>query len=118
VEDDGLDRDEEMSARLELAFAALDRIDSLAEEEWVAQQTVDRTRPMFEYRTRRFRSSIDGDDTDDEFDYEARARGYTRYMHEVIGAQRQTLRGMRDGGASATRSAVASSTTSTSSRSA
>lgn len=98
IEDDGLDRDEELAARLEIAFAALDRIDQLAEEDWVSQQTVERTRPMFEYRTRRFQSSIDGDGAQDEFDYEARAQGYQRYMGEVIGAQRATLRRMRDVG--------------------
>ncbi len=98
IEDDGLDRDEEMAARLEIAFAAIDRIESLAEEDWVEQQTVERTRPMFEYRRRRFSSRIDGEDSDDEFDYEARSASYSRFMGEVIGAQRQTLRTLRDDG--------------------
>jgi len=118
IEDDGLDHDEELAARLEIAFAAIDRIESLAGEDWVEQQTVERTRPLFEYRRRRFSSRIDGEDSDDEFDYESRSASYTRFMAEVIGAQRQTLRTLRDDGASATRCAAGSSTTSTSSRSA
>jgi CPA1 family monovalent cation:H+ antiporter len=98
IEDDGLDHDEELAARLEIAFAAIDRIESLAGEDWVEQQTVERTRPLFEYRRRRFSSRIDGEDSDDEFDYESRSASYTRFMAEVIGAQRQTLRTLRDDG--------------------
>ena len=33
IEEDTADRDEELSARLEIAFAALDRIDALAGED-------------------------------------------------------------------------------------
>lgn len=61
----------------------------------MSQQTVERTRPIFEYRIRRFQSSLDGGAAPDEFDYEPRARGYQRYMGEVIGAQRATLRRLR-----------------------
>ena len=41
VEDDGLDADEELNARLEIAFAALDRIDELEDVEWVPGDTVE-----------------------------------------------------------------------------
>ena len=54
IEDDGLDRDEELNARLEIAFSALDRIDELEGEDWVHPQTVERTRNVFDYRRRRF----------------------------------------------------------------
>jgi len=98
VEDDGLDRDEELNARLEIAFAALDRIDELEGEEWVHPQTVERTRNLFDYRRRRFSSRIGTarfEDGDDDFDYEARADSYREF---VLGAQRDTLRRLRDEG--------------------
>ena len=101
IEDDGLDADEELNARLEIAFSALDRIDQLEEAEWVRPQTVERTRNLYDYRRRRFSSRIDGaqpDDQQDEFDYEGRADAYRRFMGEVIGAQRDTLRRLRDEG--------------------
>ncbi len=102
VEDDGLDQDEELNARLEIAFAALDRIDELEGEEWVHAQTVERTRNLFDYRRRRFTSRIgdarDDHDEDDDFDYEARADSYRQFMAHVYGAQRETLRALRDQG--------------------
>ena len=60
VEDDTRDQDEELSARLEIAFAAVDRIEEIAEEDWVFEGTADRVRQLYEYRQRRFRSQVDG----------------------------------------------------------
>lgn len=101
VEDDGLDADEELNARLEIAFAAIDKIDDIAEEEWVYPGTPDRVRNLYEYRRRRFRSAVDGADEDgtDFEDYEARSDAYRRFMREVLGAERLTLRRLRDAGA-------------------
>ena len=102
IEDDGLDRDEELNARLEIAFAALERIEELEGEDWVHPQTVERTRNLFDHRRRRFSSRIgdrrseDGDDED--FDYEGRADSYRQFMSHVLGAQRDTLRRLRDEG--------------------
>lgn len=102
IEEDTADRDEELAARLEIAFAALDRIDALAGEDWVNDQTVERTRGLFEYRRRRFASRLgesgDHHDADDDFDYESRAESYQYFMGKVIGAQRESLRALRDDG--------------------
>jgi len=102
VEDDGLDADEELNARLEIAFAALDRIDELEGADWVPDATVDRVRMQFNYRRRRFSSRLDGrgahDDDPDDVDYEDRADTFRRFMAEVIGAERRTLRALRDSG--------------------
>jgi len=106
IERDTVDQDEEMNARLEIAFAAIDQIDELADEDWVAAQTVERTRAMFDYRRRRFSSQIGNglpsgasdEEQEDDFDYEERAQAYQRFMHEVIGAQRAALRRLRDEG--------------------
>ena len=101
IEEDDLDRDEELNARLEIAFAALDRIDELEGEDWVHPQTVERTRNLFDYRRRRFSSRIGTareEDGDDDFDYEGRADSYRQFMAHVFGAQRDTLRRLRDEG--------------------
>ena len=91
-----------MAARVEIAFAAVDRIDELAREEWVNPDTVERTRGLFEYRRRRFSSQLgDGGehhDPEDEFDYESRAQSYQEFMGLVIAAQRKSLRALRDDG--------------------
>jgi monovalent cation/hydrogen antiporter len=102
VEDDGLAADEELNARLEIAFAALDRIDELEGADWVPDDTVDRVRMQFNYRRRRFSSRLDGrgahQDDPDDVDYEDRADTFRRFMAEVIGAERRTLRALRDDG--------------------
>ena len=96
-----MDHDEELNARLEIAFAALDRIDDLEGEDWVHPQTVERTRSLFDYRRRRFTSRIGAsrdEDADDDFDYEGRADSYREFMGHVFGAQRERLRLLRDQG--------------------
>jgi Na+/H+ antiporter len=98
LEEDTLDADEELDARLEIAFAAMDKVEQLAEEDWVPDDSLDRARRLYDYRRRRFSSRIDGGDGDDDFDYEDRAEIYARFMGEVIGAQRETLRRLRDEG--------------------
>jgi monovalent cation/hydrogen antiporter len=100
IEEDTLDADEELAARLETAFAAIERIEALAEEDWPPEDTIDRVRRLYDYRRRRFSSRIDDGSGDggDDFDYERRAELYGRVMGEVIGAQRETLRRLRDEG--------------------
>ena len=98
LDEDTSDADEELTARIEIAYAALDRIEALAAEEWVPADTVERVRAMYDYRRRRFSSRLDDHEPEDEFDYERRAKLYRRVMNEVIGAQRDTLRGLRDSG--------------------
>jgi len=102
IEEDTADQDEEMAARVEIAFAAVDRIDELAQEEWVNPDTVERTRGLFEYRRRRFSSQLgnggEHHDPEDEFDYESRAQSYQEFMGLVIAAQRKSLRALRDDG--------------------
>ena len=98
LEADTQDADEELEARLETAFAAIDRIEALAREDWPPEDTIDRVRRMYDYRRRRFSSRIGDGAVDDGFDYEQRAELYSRVMGEVIGAQRDTLRRLRDEG--------------------
>ena len=101
VEDDTRDLDEELNARLEIAFAAIDRIEEIADEDWVYEGTADRVRRQFEYRRRRFRSQVATHETGDDGPRTTRARadGYRRFMGEVIQAERARLRALRDEGA-------------------
>ena len=98
LDDDTSDADEELDARIEIAYAALDRIEELSGEGWVPEDTIERVRNMYDYRRRRFSSRLDDHSPEGEFDYEARAELYRRVMNEVIDAQRATLRRLRDGG--------------------
>lgn len=87
----------EAKARLKAAKAALQRLDELRDEDWTRDETMDRMRAMYEYRTRRFQSrfvDIDGDDTD----YDARSEQYQRAVREVLQAQRDAIVEMRNAG--------------------
>jgi monovalent cation/hydrogen antiporter len=98
LDEDTSDEDEELEARLEIAFAAIERLEELAREDWPPEDTIERARRVYDYRRRRFSSRIDGGAGDDGFDYEERAELYTRVMGEVFGAQRRILRRLRDEG--------------------
>jgi Na+/H+ antiporter len=87
----------ESKARLKAAKAALQRLDELRDEEWTREDTVDRMRGMYEYRTRRFRARFDG--SEDDEDYEGRSESYQRAMREVLQAQRDAIVELRNIGA-------------------
>ena len=96
IHDDG-EVHAESKARLKAAKAALRRLDELRDEEWTRDETMDRMRAMYEYRSRRFASrfiDIDGDDTD----YDARSEQYQRAVREVLQAQRDAILDMRNEG--------------------
>jgi CPA1 family monovalent cation:H+ antiporter len=98
LDDDTSDADEELAARIEIAYAALDRVESLAGEGWALEDTIERVRNLYDYRRRRFSSRLDDRSPEDGYDYEQRAELYRRVMNEVIDAQRAALRGLRDSG--------------------
>jgi CPA1 family monovalent cation:H+ antiporter len=87
----------ESKARLKAAKAALRRLEELRDEDWTRDETVDRMRGMYEYRTRRFRARFDGGEDSEE--YEARSEAYQRALREVLQAQRDTIVELRDAGA-------------------
>jgi monovalent cation/hydrogen antiporter len=86
----------ESKARLKAAKAALRRLEELREEEWTREETIDRMRGMYEYRSRRFRARFD--DTEDGEAYEARSEVYQRMVREVLQAERATIVEMRNAG--------------------
>jgi Na+/H+ antiporter len=95
VEEDGTAALEEDKARLKAAQAAIDRMDELAGEEWVREDSVDRLRRAYDYRLRRFRARFDdGDDGD----FEARSAQYQRLVREALEAQRRKIVELRNAG--------------------
>jgi CPA1 family monovalent cation:H+ antiporter len=93
IEDDGGGEREEILARRSTAEAALDRLDTLEQEDWVYEDTVERVRGMLDYRRRRFTARTDGDGRDD---YEARSGAYQRVLRELLAAERQRLVELRN----------------------
>ena len=107
LHDDGTTEEEETRGRMAAAEAAISRVEGLAGEEWLREDTAERVRTLYDYRRRRFAARIgDGEPAveADPFgnrgreDYESRAVGYQRLMHEIFAAQRQALVRMRDEG--------------------
>ncbi len=94
VEDDHVGEKEETKGRIEIAQAALERLEELAEEEWVREDTAERVRGMYNYRRRRFAARFDGD----EDGLEDRSTAYQRLQIELLQAQRETLIRLRDEG--------------------
>jgi monovalent cation/hydrogen antiporter len=86
----------ESKARLKAARAAMDRVEQLRQEEWTRDDTMDRLRGMYEYRSRRFTARFR--EPEDGEDYEARAEQYQRALREVLQAQRDAIVAMRDNG--------------------
>jgi CPA1 family monovalent cation:H+ antiporter len=94
LEDDRIGDKEETHGRIQVAEAALERLDELGGEDWVREDTAERVRGLFNYRRNRFASRFDGDPDG----VEERSAAYQRLMIELLGAQRQRLVWMRDAG--------------------
>lgn len=93
--DDGSVEREEVRARIGSADAALARLEELAEEEWVREDTAERVRGMYGYRRSRFVARKIGVDEDG---YEERSRAYQRLSRELLVAQRNALVRLRNEG--------------------
>ena len=87
---------EETKARLRAAEAALARLEELADEDWVRDDTLDRARNLYDYRRRRFSARFDGSDEDGDF--EDRSSAYRRLLREVLSAERDELLALRNEG--------------------
>jgi CPA1 family monovalent cation:H+ antiporter len=96
LEDDGIDAQEEAKARIRAAEAAIVRLDELVLEEWVREDTAERMRGLYRFRTDRFRARFeDGDDGG----LEMRSQDYQRLRRELLEAERQALVDLRRSGA-------------------
>ncbi len=88
---------EESKARLRVAEVALARIDELAEEDWVRDDTAERVRGAYRYRLERYRARF-SDEDGDSVGYEERSEAYQYLVRELLDAQRAHLIELRDAG--------------------
>ncbi len=96
LEDDGSEEREDAKARIHVAEAALARLEELVEEDWVREDTAERVRGAYRFRTNRFRARLeDGDDGE----IELRSQDYQRLVRELLDAERQALVALRRSGA-------------------
>jgi monovalent cation/hydrogen antiporter len=95
VEDDGGAEVEEIKARKHAAKAAIARIDDLAAEDWVRDDTADRMRGLYDYRLRRFAARFD--DGDDGA-LEEQSMSYQRLRREALEAERAAVFDLRNRG--------------------
>jgi Na+/H+ antiporter len=95
-EDGSADEREEIHARLAAAGSALERLDELAVEDWVRDDTLGRVRGMYEFRQRRFKARAGH--VADEDDIEDRSLSYQRLMCDLYAVQRRTLVELRNNG--------------------
>ena len=95
LEADGLDEKEEAKAGIKAAKAAMVRLEELAGEDWVNDDTVERMRGAYGFRVRRFAARFDqGDDGE----VELRSQSYQRLRLELLLAERQSLVDLRRDG--------------------
>jgi monovalent cation/hydrogen antiporter len=94
LEDDGSQEREEIQGRIGVAEAALARLEELANEDWVREDTADRVRGIYNYRRSRFSARFDGD----EEGLEERSVAYQRLTRELLRAQRKELIRLRNEG--------------------
>jgi monovalent cation/hydrogen antiporter len=94
LEDDRIGEKEETHGRIQVAEAALERLEELGTEDWVREDTQERVRGLYTYRRNRFASRFDGDPDG----VEERSADYQRLMVDLLVAQRQRLISMRDEG--------------------
>ncbi|MBA3636515.1 MAG: hypothetical protein M3514_09325 [Actinomycetota bacterium] len=85
---------------LRAAEAALARLEELADEGWVREDTTARMRDLYEYRRRRFaaRYSEQPESGEEGDDYEERSLAYQRFRRELLGAERVVLLRLRSEG--------------------
>jgi monovalent cation/hydrogen antiporter len=95
IEDDGVDDRQDAKARIHAAEAALARLEELVGEDWVREDTAERVRGAYNFRTTRFRARLD--DGDDGA-IESRSQDYQRLRRELLDAERAALVELRRAG--------------------
>jgi monovalent cation/hydrogen antiporter len=94
AEAEGKEEREETEARLRAAEAALARLDELADEGGVQEDTTTRMRDVYEYRRRRF-AARHSEQTEG---HEERSLAYQRFRRELLDAERAALLRLRSEG--------------------
>jgi monovalent cation/hydrogen antiporter len=93
-DDGGADR-EDAKARIKAAEAALVRLEELANEDWAREDTIERLRGQYRFRSNRFRARYQG--VDDE-GVEERSAQFQRLRRELLEAERQAVLALRNEG--------------------
>jgi Na+/H+ antiporter len=88
LEDEGRAEKEETKARVYAAEAALARLEELADEDWVREDTLERLRGLFGFRRERFRSRFD---PESDGAVEDRSANFQRLMRELLDAERNAV---------------------------
>jgi monovalent cation/hydrogen antiporter len=96
IHDDGADATEELLGRRRAVDAALARLDELAAEEWTYDETAERMRKLYEYRSRRFAARAG--EIEDGDGIEHRSFKYQKMVRSVLAAQRAELVRLRNAG--------------------
>ena len=96
LEDDGLSDKEETKARILAAEAALGRLEELAGEDWVREDTAERMRGAYRFRASRFAARFDDED---DGAIEERSQSYQRLRRELLDAERSAVVGAAPAGA-------------------
>jgi monovalent cation/hydrogen antiporter len=98
VHDDGAEAEEELLARRRATQAALEHLDELASLEWTRDETVERMRAMYQYRTRRLGARAGETEDEEGGGYEHRSRKYQKMVRSVLDAQRRAVVELRNHG--------------------
>jgi NhaP-type Na+/H+ or K+/H+ antiporter len=88
LEDDGSARKEETKARIFAADAAMARLEELAGEDWVREDTAERMRGVYGFRRNRFSARFDAED---DGAIEQRSQDYQRLRRELLDAERRAV---------------------------
>jgi CPA1 family monovalent cation:H+ antiporter len=95
IEDDGGGEREDAKARIRAAEAALARIEQIAEEGWANDDSLERARGQYRFRTNRFRARLTGEDGNGA---EERSLRYQRLRRELLDAERSAVVALRNDG--------------------
>jgi monovalent cation/hydrogen antiporter len=92
LEEDGSEEREDAKARIHAADAALARLEELIDEDWVREDTAERIRGAYRFRTDRFRERLD---PESDGAIELRSRDFQRLRHELLAAEHRALAALR-----------------------
>jgi monovalent cation/hydrogen antiporter len=96
IQPDRLDEEEDARARITAADAALARLDELAGEDWVREDTAERLRGLYGFRKNRFSSRFD---EEPDGAVEEQSQAYQRLRRELLEAERSAIVDLRREGA-------------------
>jgi CPA1 family monovalent cation:H+ antiporter len=88
IEPDHAEEEEDARARIQAAEAAIARLDALAGEDWVRDETAERLRGLYGFRVNRFSSRFD-DAADGGIEQQSQA--YQRLRRELLDAERDAV---------------------------